>query len=318
MENNKLYDVNIEAQALINKYESEKVAPQKKTKFDTKNYLQARLGENENSKSLTIRLLPFSPEGGYVFQEVHMHTVKVNKDVSSSGWKTFVCPTHNKNEKGELFGDKCPFCEISAKAKELKMKSLDDVTKKQYGEIEFLNHERKMWVVRCIERGHEEDGVKFWLFNSSTKGDGPYDKIYNLAKQRLGEDKFDILDLNNGKDLVLTLTRGEKGKTSIQIIDKSLPTPLSEDVEEGKKWLNDPKKWSDVYTVKPYDYMSIIADKGVPYYDKSKGKYVSKEEYDKSVEETKAATQAEAEKNTEGISKYEQIASGVASDDLDF
>ena len=59
----------------------------------------------------------------------------------------------------------------------------DDLIKR-YGDIEFLNKVKEMWIVRCIERDHEEDGVKFWLFNSSKKKDGVYDKIMNLAKIR--------------------------------------------------------------------------------------------------------------------------------------
>ena len=51
------------------------------------------------------------------------------------------------------------------------------------------------------------------------------------------------------------------------------------------KWINDEKKWYDVYTVKSYDYMSIIAMGGIPVYDKELGKYVDKEEMIKAKEE---------------------------------
>ena len=118
--NNKNFSVNIDAEAVKTQYEQEqKTFTPKKTQFNEKNYLQARLGDKETSKTLTIRLLPFSPEGGSPFKKVFMHTVKVNKEVAPNGWKTFVCPTHNKKD-GEVMGDSCPFCETSAKAKELK------------------------------------------------------------------------------------------------------------------------------------------------------------------------------------------------------
>ena len=286
---NKNFSVNIDDDAVKTQYEQEQKQPQKKTTFDTKNYLQARLGANENSKTLTIRLLPFSPEGGSPFKKVYMHTVKVNKEVSPSGWKTFVCPTHNKKD-GEVMGEKCPFCEMTAKAKELKSKSLDEPTKKKYGDIEFLNRVKEMWIVRCIERDHEEDGVKFWLFNTSKKKDGVFDKIMNIAKTRSEAaakkgNTYSIFNLNNGLDLIVTLSRTSDNKTAIQILDSGFPSPLSEDHELGEKWIHDSKQWNEVYTVKAYDYMEIIAMGGVPVFNKELNKYVDKEEFDKIKEE---------------------------------
>lgn len=288
--NNKNFSVNIDAEAVKTQYEQEqKTFTPKKTQFNEKNYLQARLSDKETSKTLTIRLLPFSPEGGSPFKKVFMHTVKVNKEVAPNGWKTFVCPTHNKKD-GEVMGDGCPFCETSAKAKELKSKALDESTKKRYGDIEFLNKVKEMWIVRCIERDHEEDGVKFWLFNSSKKKDGVYDKIMNLAKIRAEAaarkgNNYSIFDLNNGLDLIVTLTKTADNKTSIQIVDDGFPSPLTEDFDLGMKWIQDDKKWYDVYTVKPYDYMAIIAQGGIPVFNKELNKYVDKEEMNKIKEE---------------------------------
>lgn len=312
---NKNFSVNIDDDAVRNQYEQEQKQPVKKTQFDTKNYLQARLGSNEDTKTLTIRLLPFSPEGGSPFKKVFMHTVKVNKEVSPSGWKTFVCPTHNKKD-GSVMGDKCPFCETSAKARELKSKSLDEPTKKKYGDVEFLNRVKEMWIVRCIERDHEEDGVKFWLFNSSKKKDGVYDKIMNLAKIRSEAaakkgNTYSIFDLNNGLDLVVTLSRTSDNKTAVQIIDAGLPSPLSENFDLGEKWIHDSKKWDEVYTVKPYEYMAIIAMGGVPVFSKEENKYVDKEELDKLKEE--AEKQRIDEALTEPTKDFSDIAesSGV-------
>jgi hypothetical protein len=200
-----------------------------------------------------------------------------------------VCPTKNKKD-GQVMGERCPFCDLSAKAKELKFKSLDEPTKKKYGDIEFMNKAKESWIVRCIERGHEEDGVKFWLFASSKKKDGVYDKIMNLANQRAASaakkgNKYSIFDLNNGMDLIITLTRTSDGKTSVQVIDEGMPSPLTDDFDLGMKWINDSKQWNDVYTVKSPEYMEIIAGGGVPVYNKDLGRYVDKEESVKVKEE---------------------------------
>ena len=308
---NKIFSINVDADAVMAQYEAEqKVFTPKKTQFNEKNYLQARLTDKEITKTLVIRLLPFSPQEKTPFKKVFMHTVKVNKEVAPNGWKTFVCPTHNKKD-GEVMGDSCPFCETSAKARELKSNSLDESTKKRYGDIEFLNRVKEMWIVRCIERGHEEDGVKFWLFNSSKKKDGVYDKIMNLAKIRSEAaarkgNKYSIFDVNNGLDLIVTLTKTADGKTSVQIVDDGTPSPLTEDFDLGMSWIEDEKKWYDVYTVKSYDYMAIIASGGVPIYDKELNKYVDKEEMNKIKEE--AEKQRIEEQLAEEAVDYSKIA----------
>jgi hypothetical protein len=292
----KILTANIDADAVAEQYAREHATTttsKKKTEFNEKNYLQARLKPGEKSKSLTIRLLPFSPEGGSPFKKVFIHTVKVNKELSPGGWRTFVCPTHNK------MGDKCPFCAVSAEAKELRHNAPTEVEKKKYGDIEFMNRSKAAWIVRCIEREHEEDGVKFWLFNDSAKKDGVYDKILNIyferkkAAEKKGKDS-NIFDLNEGKDLIVTLTKDDNGKTVTKIVDDEDKTPLTESYEQGIAWINDPKQWTEVYTVKPYEYMEIVVKGGVPVFDKNQNKYVDSAE---KAEEDKKAAEEELKEN---------------------
>ena len=306
--NEKKFSANISAEEVERQYAEEHTpqAKRKKTQFDTKNYLQERLGGKETSKTLTIRLLPITPDSVTAFQKIHMHTVRVNKEISSSGWKTFVCPIKNKKD-GKLMGDKCPFCELSTKARELKGQALDEPTKKKYGDIEFLNRAKDMWIVRCIERGHEEDGVKFWMFPDNRQGKGVHDQIMGLAEVRRTAAKakgndYSIFDLKKGTD----------GKTAIQVLDGGLPCPLSDDFELGEKWIHDEKKWYEVYTVKPYDYMSIIAEGGVPVFSTEEKRYVNKVEADKIREE--ADKQRMEEALTAQARDYSEIAQPKTED----
>jgi len=292
----KILTANIDAEAVAEQYARETATTttsKKKTEFNPKNYLQARLNPGEKTKSLTIRLLPFSPEGGSPFKKVFIHTVKVNKELSPGGWRTFVCPTHNK------MGEKCPFCEVSAEAKELRFNAPTEVEKKKFGDIEFMNRAKAAWIVRCIERGHEEDGVKFWLFNDSKSQKGVYNDIMNIyferkkAAERKGKDS-NIFDLNDGKDLIITLSKDENGKTVTKVVDDDEKTPLTEDYEQGVAWINDQKQWNEVYTVKPYEYMEIVVKGGVPIFDKNKNRYVDSV---KKAEEDKKAAEEELKEN---------------------
>lgn len=307
------FNVNINVEDVLSQRENETVK-RTQTTFNVKNYLQARLADNEDTKEITIRLLPFTAEGGVPFHKVHMHQVRVNKEVSPSGWKRFPCPVRNKTDKA------CPFCETAEHARSLKKTALSEPERKKYEEVEFANYAKDMWVVRCIERGHEEDGVKFWLFSDSRQKDGIYDKIFAIFKKRLEKGR-NIFDVNSGKDLCLTLNKDALGKTRITITDDDEWTPLTSDVELGMSWINDPKRWDEVYTTKSYDYMAIVVQNGVPVFDKEKNTYVDKYA-------AQAEAEAEIDKNltpqTRDFSTYEEIpvvdmgTSTTDDDDLPF
>lgn len=281
--------INSNVSAILAQNEAETAPKMKldnKTAFDPKNYLNVRLLPNETSRTVTVRLLPYFDEGT-PFHKVHFHTVKVNKEVAPSGWKSLPCPSRNKQGDG-----KCPFCEVSQEAKKLKESATSEVDKNRFTDIERSNRPREMWVVRCIERGHEDDGVKFWLFPKSYDGKGVYDQMMNIFATRRNKalargEEYNVFDVENGKDMVIKLTRNENGKVAPTVTDDDERTPLSNNQEQSEAWLNDPKKWDDVYTVKRYDYMSVLLQGGIPVFDKDSQTYVNKEDLQKAQEEKK-------------------------------
>ena len=259
-----------------------------KTKtFDEKNYLNVRLDEanGEKTKTLTIRLLPMDLQTGNPFVKVHMHNVRVPKEVSASTWKSYICLAKNKDIDHEHFGNKCPFCELNQNAYQESVKEQDPIKKKNFQDISIANKAREAVIVRCIERGKENEGVKFWKFNIRPKDKlDPYNQIMNLAKMReeaaakKGEVNK-ILDIYNGRDLNVTITSVEKSAPTI--IDDSDKSPLSKDEEQMKKWIFDPKKWQEVFTCKPYEYLNLVSQMRIPWFDKQKGVWVAKEDYEK-------------------------------------
>ena len=298
------FNTNIEADAVMDQLrleQEEKMRSQQASQqreYNPKRYLNANLGKQEESKQLLIRLLPFSPEGGSPFHKVHMHTIRVNGEVAPSGWKTITCSMKNSDIKEK---HPCPFCDMSVEARNLKGKTLNEAEKKRLDDISFLNRAKEMWIVRCIERGHEEDGVKFWLFPNPKNG-GIYQTIMNIYKTRkeAGERRGEvrnIFDLSNGKDLVITIKKGADGKKKIDVVDDDVFTPLTENVELGNAWINDQTKWDDLYPVKREDYMSILVEGGVPYWDKEQKCYVDKETYQSNIATAQAAKTAAQEAN---------------------
>lgn len=275
---------NITPDSIVISNDSGNGSRSKASAFNEKNYLNVRLDEQngEKTKTLTIRLLPMDLETGNPFVKVHMHNVRVPKEVSKSGYKSYICLSKNKDIDHEKYGSKCPFCELNQNAYQESLKEDDPIKKKNFQDISIANKSREAVIVRCIERGKEDEGVKFWKFNVRSDKTDPYNQILKLYSMRKEEAEragveLNILDIYNGRDLNVTIT---EGNAAPQILDASLSTPLSKDEEQMKAWIYDTKKWQDVFSTKPYEYLSLISQMKIPWYDRDKGLWVDKEEYD--------------------------------------
>lgn len=269
--------------------EGNEVAVKKvKSNFDEKRYLDTRLKNGEESRETRIRvLLTKDSDGKEKFAiPVRYHNLKVDKEVNANGFKDFIClndPHFPEEER------KCPICkkidELFNEANQFQEGSNErrSLCRKAY---ELKDSTRVSYFVRCIERGKEADGVKFWKINSWASKKGPYDVVKNLAIQRNNESKeqgygpLNIFDYEKGFDFQLIFTRSAKSmKTEISISDVKFPSKLSNNPEEMERWINDPVKWDDMYKRKSEEYLKIIADNGVPYYDKEKGSLVDKSKH---------------------------------------
>lgn len=246
--------------------------------FDPRKYLNTRLEPNETTKTIVIRLLPFSKTEQTPFHKVHVHSVKVNNEIAKSGFKRFICPQKNVPEVQE---GPCPYCEVTAEARKKRDEAITETEKKMYDEIVMNNRGKDAWIVRCIERGHEEDGVKFWMFSNAK--DGIFNDMLTLDERRResaardGEPNYSIFSLNNGKDLEITIKRDGK-KQITTIMDSEKRTPLTNDYNLGVSWIEDPTKWTDLFRVKSYDFMSIALQGDVPIWDKDEKKFIGKKE----------------------------------------
>ena len=257
-----------------------------KSAFDKRNYLDFSIPDDKTSKEVTIRLLPISPNEKEYFKIVHVHNISVNKDLSpnKSGKKAYMClDGKNVNIDHTIHGSKCPVCEAQQELWNQYHNEVDATKKKEiHKEICSLNI-REYAIARCIERGKEEDGVKFWRIPLRQDKTDPYHTIHALAKKRQAEGlesgvNINILSCKDGKDLIITFTEGNGAPT---VVDKGISTPLTKDAELFNKWYYDEKKWTDVFSVKPYDYLKLVYEGEVPWYNKEKGCWVSKTEFEK-------------------------------------
>ena len=235
----------------------------KRVDFDVKNYLNVKLTGKESEKTLNIRLFNLNTEKKTPFEEVYMHYYSKEK-------RSFVCAKKTKNVP-EGTECNCPFCDIRENAAKAQIGSNPE----EYEKLKKIFKENGAtlnYVVRVIDRDDEEFGVKFWKISQAT-----YESIlsiYRLHKKA----NIDIFDTQKGRDLIITIKKSD-GKSKIANISASLSeSKLAETKEKVEAIINDTKVWSDVYGVKPYDYLYILINGGTPFYDKSLSKWVPKKE----------------------------------------
>ena len=293
----------------INLNQLEKRETKRESTFDTKNYLNVRLDKEkgETKKEITIRLLPINIETGYPFVKAHFHTIRVNKAIFNTEWKSYVCLSQNKDIDHERFGTRCPLCELNYQAYKLSEKETDPAKKKALQELSCGYKSNEVVIVRCIERGKEDEGVKFWKFNLRDDKADPYNQIMDLFNYRReksrekGEELENILDIYNGRDLILTIKSTEKSKnTNITIrLDEDI-TPLTNDEELLKEWIYDKKTWQDVFPPKDYDYITLVTENKYPWFDNENKKWIDREEFNnrkKNQENNDKKKEEEADRN---------------------
>lgn len=268
----------------------EESQPTKVVEFDEKNYLNTRLGKNESKREINVRIIFTRDIDGKdkVTIPVLVHNLKLNEDqnkefkVSKNSFKSFIC-LDDPHVHSESAPGKCPLCakmdELFKEANEIKKDSQDQF--KALCKQAYSYETKTAYIVRVIERGHEEDGVKFWRFNKHDDGTGIFDALLNnyTAYKSHGED---IFDYHTGRDIKIILSKkldktksGEtKEKTGVMLMVDVVQSPLSTDEEQIKAWVNDEKDWRDMYKSKSYDYLKLIADGETPVYNKTYGRFV--------------------------------------------
>lgn len=231
-----------------------------------KKYFTTLLPKGSRGEEKRIRILP-TKDGSSPFVEVYFHEVQVDGQ-----WLKLYDP---KQE-----GKRSPLNEVYQSLMETGVES-DRELARQY-------RSRKFYIVKIIDRDHEEDGVKFWRFKHNAKNEGVLDKIFPIFKN-----KGDITDVNKGRDLILSLglTKAGTGKeyTTINSVIPEDIGPLHEDQNKANEWVNDPLTWSDVYSKKGEDYLELVANGETPKWSTESNKWISATQLESRSEETIAA-----------------------------
>lgn len=218
-----------------------------------KKYFTTLLDKGKKSGEKRVRILP-TKDGSSPFVEVKFHEIQVDGQ-----WMKLYDPAQEKKRS--------PLNEVRD---ELLMTGLDSDK-----ELAKNYRSRTFYIVKLIDRDHEEDGPKFWRFKFNVKKEGILDKIAPIYRNS----KDDISDPEKGRDLILSLSLSKSGNgkeyTTVSSVIPADPSLLSEDADLSKTWVENPLTWSDVYSRKSEDYLDMVAKGEVPKWDNANGKWAS-------------------------------------------
>lgn len=288
--------------------DAQKSYVKKETKYDIKNYVNTRVTKEEKSKDFKIRILPIEKDSRLAWVEIHNHW-------DSNTEKSYICTKKSVNLPEGTNKD-CPYCEIEQDFWKLYREEKNDVKKAKYKESAKAHSAIKGFALRVIDRDDEDFGPKFLRVS-----EGVIDSIMNVKKLNKSAN-IDIFSLTDGRDIILTYeyeaVEGKKGKSKFKSAQGDLmQSPLHKDNEIIQKWINDDKKWSDVYTIKSYDYLTLIISGAEPWFDKPTNKWIDKKELNKQDDANNEEEDVDADNEVEEITNTNS-SSVDEGDDLPF
>lgn len=210
-----------------------------------KKYFIPRVADGEQSTDVTFRLLP-PLEGQEVFEKAFFYSLKIN------GKPRKIYAVY-ANEKGE--DPVQDLYNVLRVGDEFDKKLSNDYRPKPF------------WIVRGIQRGKEEEGVKFWRFSDVTKN-SVFDKIYPLFKKY-----GDITDPDKGMDITITVTKDSNNNHNIATILPEPASKISDDAELQAALIADPITWKSIMRKEKevtVEFLTSVALGKVPYWDDSK------------------------------------------------
>ena len=251
-----------------------------------KRYFTTILPKGTTTGQKRIRILP-TTDGTTPFKEVAFHEIQVD-----GKWMKLYDPSQD--------GDESPLNDVR--------QGLLATGSESDKELARNYRARKFYIVKVIDRENEADGPKFWRFKHNYKGDGILDKIIPIIRS-----KGDITDVVEGRDLIISLSvaKANNGReyTTVNSIIQEDKTALHEDSEISNEWVNHKDTWRDVYSVKPVEYMRMVAAGDTPVWDRDAKKYISSIEGEESIGNTSVNAKVEVE---------DPQVNQTASDDLPF
>ena len=243
-----------------------------------KKYFTEKLRQGQKTAEKTFRILPSTDPTKSPFVETYYHEMNVN-----GKYEKIHCTKLND-------GEPCKICEAR--------EALYEDGSKKAKAMASSYTARKYYVVKGIDRDNEDHGVKFWRFKHKYTGDGVMDKLIPILKKR-----GNIMDPREGRDITITTNRNDKGCSVVTNIMSEDPSVLTDPKStEAKDWMSNEETWRDVYSVKPVEFVNIVAEQKTPVWDSELKKFVAEEDK----EEKETASLEEEINMMEGLTEEDE------------
>lgn len=243
-----------------------------------KKYFTEKLRQGQKTAEKTFRILPSTDPTKSPFVETYYHEMNVN-----GKYEKIHCTKLND-------GEPCKICEAR--------EALYEDGSKKAKALASSYTARKYYVVKGIDRDNEDHGVKFWRFKHKYTGDGVMDKLIPILKKR-----GNIMDPREGRDITITTNRNDKGWSVVTSIMAEDPSVLTDPKSaEAKEWMTNEETWRDVYSVKPVEFVNIVAEQKTPVWDSELKKFVAEEDK----EEKETASLEEEINMMEGLTEEDE------------
>jgi len=243
-----------------------------------KKYFTEKLRQGQKTAEKTFRILPSTDPTKSPFVETYYHEMNVN-----GKYEKIHCTKLND-------GEPCKICEAR--------EALYEDGSKKAKAMASSYTARKYYVVKGIDRDNEDHGVKFWRFKHKYTGDGVMDKLIPILKKR-----GNIMDPREGRDITITTNRNDKGWSVVTSIMAEDPSVLTDPKSaEAKEWMTNEETWRDVYSVKPIEFVNIVAEQKTPVWDSELKKFVAEEDK----EEKETASLEEEINMMEGLTEEDE------------
>ena len=254
-----------------------------------KKYFTEKLRQGQKTAEKTFRILPSSDPTKSPFVETYYHEMNVN-----GKYEKIHCTKLND-------GGECKICEAR--------EALYEDGSKKAKAMASSYTARKYYVVKGIDRDNEDHGVKFWRFKHKYTGDGVMDKLIPILKKR-----GNIMDPREGRDINIITNRNDKGWSVVTSIMAEDPSVLTDPASSNAKdWMSNEETWRDVYSVKPTEFVGIVAEQKTPVWDSELKKFVAEEDK----EEKETASLEEEINMMEGLTEEDENELEVEAVSLD-
>ncbi len=217
-----------------------------------KKYFNPRVPDGKKDEEITFRLLPPVEGSDELIVKAYFYNLKIN------GKFTKVYSLAKNDGEEDRINDAYEALRFG-----------DEEQKKLASDYK----PKLFYIIKGIQRGKEDEGVKFWRFGHNTKGQGVLDKLLPIFK------KFgDISHPETGGDISISCGLDDKKNSIINTIMFDGVSKLNDNEEVKAALVADPTTWKDIFKSPKktsVEYFQQILDGTVPYWDNTTKKFVT-------------------------------------------